>query len=452
MVATFGQIQDLDPTSFQPKWATMELKTYLVILWRRKWIIAVTVIVTMVVAVAGTMMITPTYQASATLRIAVDNSSVSYGDLLYTQRMMNTFPTVVKSDSMMIELKEYLKTGKTPASVEVIFPAESELVLITVEDEDPIFAANAANGLAELFVPKVKETKVGRGFSISLVDLATPPQSPASPNIKLNLVLGMMVGLASGLGLAFLFEHLDTTLYTDEEIEETVGCEILAKVPTFKCKQGTVLLNGNSPQREAFRRLQTNIFRPNQIEILRTLLVTSAEPGEGKSTTVANLAFTIAQSGRKVVVVDGDLRLPILHKVFGLPNSIGLSNVLQGEVTWNEVVQESEIPGVYVITSGSSLHNSAERLGLLDMSTLLEELRHQFDMVLLDTPALLPVVDAAIIASQVDGVLLVVGKNQIRKEDLQAVRRQLRHSQAKLIGAVVNRTKWDRRYSRYYHS
>jgi capsular exopolysaccharide synthesis family protein len=262
----------------------------------------------------------------------------------------------------------------------------------------------------------------------------------------------MMVGFASGLGLAFLLEHLDTTLYTDEEIEKVAGCKILAKIPTFKRKQGIVLLNGNSPQREAFRRLRTNIFVPNQVETLQTLLVTSAEPGEGKSTTVANLAFTIAQWGRKVVVVDSDLRLPILHKVFDLANDIGLSNVLQGEATWNEVVQESEIPGVYVITSGSALHNSAERLGLLEMSALIEELRDQFDTVLLDTPALLPAIDAAVIAPQVDGTLLVVGCDQIRKQDLQAVRRQLRHSQAKLIGAVVNRTKWNRRYNGYYHS
>ncbi len=430
----------------------MEFKAYLVIFWRRKWIIAVTVIVTMAVAVGGTMMITPSYQTSATLRIAVNNSSVSYGDLLYAQRLMNTFPTIVTGNTMMTELKGVLKTDKRPANVKVIFPAESELMLIIVEDEDPVFAANVANGLAELFLPKIRQTKAGRNFSISFVDPATIPQSSASPNAKLNIVLGMMVGVTSGLGLAFLLEYLDTTLYTDEEIEKVVGGKILAQIPKFKRKQRPVWLNGNSPQREAFHRLQTNIFVPNQVETLQTLLVTSAKPGEGKSTTVANLAFTIARSGRKVVVVDSDLRLPILHKVFGLPNNIGLSNVLQGEATWKEVVQESEIPGVYVITSGSSLHNSAERLGLLEMSALIEELTQQFDTVLLDTPALLPVIDAAVIAPQVDGTLLVVGRDQIRKEDLQAVRQQLMHSQAKLIGAVVNRTKWDKRYSRYYHS
>jgi capsular exopolysaccharide synthesis family protein len=293
---------------------------------------------------------------------------------------------------------------------------------------------------------------LGRNFSISLVDPALPPQSPASPGATLNIVLGMMVGLASGLGLAFLFEHLDTTLYTDEEIEKVIDCKILAKIPTFKRNQGTVLFNGNSPQREAFRRLQTNILAPNQAETLQTLLVTSAEPGEGKSTTVANLAFTIAQSGRKVVVIDSDLRFPSLHEVFDLPNNIGLSNVLQGLAMWHEVIQESEESGVYVITSGSLLQNSAERLGLREMSALIAELTHQFDMVILDTPPLLPVIDAAVIAPQVDGTLLIVGRDQIRKEDLQAVRRQLIHSQAKLIGAVVNRTKWDRRHSGYYHS
>ncbi len=429
----------------------MEIKTYLAVLCRRKWIIAVTVFVTMAVAVAGTMLITPIYEATATLRIAVESSSVTYGDLLYVQRLTNTFPTVVTSNSTIAELKKHLRTDKTPAKIEVVFPAESELMLIIVKDEDPVFAANVANGLAELFIPKVRETKVGRNFSISLVDPATPSQSPSSPSATLNIVLGMMVGLASGLGLAFLFEHLDTTLYTDEEIEKVIDCRILAQIPTFDCKQGTVLLNGNSPQKEAFHRLQANIFMSNRVRALQTLLVTSAEPGEGKTTTVANLAVTIAQSGHKVVVVDSDLRLPTLHKVFGLPNNKGLSDIFQGQATWNEVVQESEITGVYVITSGSSLPDSAERLGLLDISALVDELTNQFDMVLLDSPALLPVIDAAVIAREVDGTLLVVGHNQIRKEDLQAVRQQLMHSQARIVGAVVNRTEWNRRYNGYYH-
>lgn len=261
-----------------------------------------------------------------------------------------------------------------------------------------------------------------------------------------------MLGLAGGLGLAFLFENLDTTLYTTEQIERVAKAKVLAQIPQVKKRQPMIFPIGNSPQGDAFRRLQTNLLIPECELPLQTLIVTSTEPGEGKSTIVTNLAQVMAQSRHKVIVVDCDLRQPNLHHVFTLPNDVGLSSVLEGKATLDDAVQHSEMPGVQVLTSGPLPHNPTALLGSPEMSALLEKLTRQFDKVLLDTPALLPVIDAAMIAPHVDGTLLVVKHARVRQENLQAVLRQLTFSQARIIGVAVNRTRRSKRYDYYYQA
>jgi len=429
----------------------MEIRTYLTILWRRKWIIAVTFMVTMMVAVGGTLMITPTYTASATLRVSVNSDTVSYGDILYTERLMNTFPSIISSGPILAKLKQRLGIDAAP-QIDVEFPAGSELMLIVVENQDPGLAAESANILAELFIDSMKRTKTGRNFTITLIDQAVPPRSPSSPRKMLNIALGTMVGLAGGLGLAFLFENLDTTLYSLEQIETVTKAKVLAQIPKVKQRQPVITLNGNSPYGDAFRRLQTNLFIPDYGRPLRTLLVTSTKPDEGKSTIVANLALVMAQSRNKVIVVDCDLRRPSLHQVFDLPNDVGLSSILTGEATLEDSMQQSEIPRVQVLTSGPLPHNPTDLLGSPEMSDLLARLAHQFDKVLLDAPALLPVIDAAVIAPGVDGTLLVVERDRVRWGDLQTVLRQLTLSRANLIGVAVNRTKRSKRYNYYFQA
>jgi len=176
---------------------------------------------------------------------------------------------------------------------------------------------------------QVRVREAMRANMLSVVEPAVDPQPPSKTRQALKIVMGSMVGLAGGVGLAFLLENLDTTLYTTEQIAEAAALSALGKIPTARRKPPSAFFNGNSPQGEAFRRLRANVLALDQDVTLRTLLVTSAEPREGKSTVVANLAFAIARSGRKVIVVDADLRLPTLHKIFGLSNETGLSSVLK---------------------------------------------------------------------------------------------------------------------------
>jgi capsular exopolysaccharide synthesis family protein len=431
----------------------MELRTYLTILWRRKWIIAFTVAITLIVVVIGTLMMTPKYVASATIRVVppppVSGQRLGWNDIQYADRLMNTYTKIATSGPVLTELADRLGLDRL-LRIEAEIPANTELMQITVEDSNPIIAMEAANTLAEILIAESNRSRIGSAYTISLVEPAVVPQSPSKPRKELNIALGLVVGLVGGLGLAFLFENLDTTLYTTEDIETVTELAIIGQIPMTKREQQITFLNGHSAQGESFRRLRTNIFIPDHEVSLQTLLVTSAEPGEGKSTIVANLAYAVAQAGRQVLVIDCDLRLPTLHKIFNLSNEIGLSNVLKQEATLTEAIQASQIPGVQVLTSGPSPAYPAELLGSPHMSALLEQLKQQFDLILLDSPASLAVTDAAVLAPLVDGVLLVVGRAQSRQRAVEAAQQQLTSVKARLVGIVVNRAELFSSYHYYY--
>jgi succinoglycan biosynthesis transport protein ExoP len=298
---------------------------------------------------------------------------------------------------------------------------------------------------------RARVTEAMRANTVSIVEPAVVPQAPSKPRKKLNIALGVMVGLASGVGLVFLFENLDTTLYTTEQIEEATELSVLGKIPTARRQRQIVFFNGDSPQGEAFGRLRTHIFTLDHDAPLQTLLVTSAEPREGKSTVVANLALAIAQSGQRVIVVDGDLRRPTVHKIFDLSNEIGLSSVLKQEATLDEALQGGKTPGVKVLTSGPLPPNPAELLDSPQMTALIEQLVQQFDMVLLDSPSLMAVTDAAVLAPTVDSVVLVIGRAQARQEAVQTACQQLANVKTRWV-LVVNRAEQDGAYEYYRHT
>lgn len=490
----------------------MELRAYLNILWRRKWVIAVTVTVTMIIVVTGTLLMPPIYTASTVLRVAtIPEGSLDYlsYDVQYADRLMNTYVQMATNGSVITELEnQFGLTDRPNFKAEIL--TGTELIKITVEDRNPTRAAQMADTVAGLLIAQVSAPDTGEGGmaaealnqqlvqienelnqaqqeyenlvtqipedsehilavrrtidlkqatyatllkqqeqirlrealranSVSIIEPAVVPQTPSKPRKELNIALGFLVALAGGTGLAFLFENLDTRLYTIGQIENIPEFSVLGTIPTAKKREQITSFGSNSAREEAFRRLRTNIFTHDNKVPLQTLMVTSAAQGEGKSTIVANLALAIAQSKRKVVVVDSDLRLPTLHTVFNLPNEIGLSSVLKQGAILDEAIQSSSFPRIHVLTSGPLPSNPAELLGSPQMTAVLWELTQRFDVVLLDTPALLPVADAAVLAPAVNGVVLVVSRAQARKEDVQAACQQLADVKARVVGLVMNR-------------
>lgn len=427
----------------------MELRQYLSVLWRRKWAIIVTVVVATTAVAIGSYSLTPEYIATATLWVpASTGDNVGSGDILLNDRLMNTYAELTTSDPVLAELERRLGVSRegirSATSVRSI--AQTELLQISVRHSDPVFAADVASSLAEIVIEQTQRTDAGRSLRVSLFAPAGVPDRPTWLGIlstpawrEINILLGFVVSLVAGIGLAFLFEYLDTTLYTTKQIEAATELETLGEIPVARRRsRQKALLNGNAQLGDAFRYIRTSILYDADRPI-KSLLVTSAMPGEGKTTVVSNLALSIAQAGYSVVVVDANLYRPALHRIFDLSTEVGLSSLLRKEVSLPDALQDTEITGLRVITSGPLPTNPSELFDSPELYVQIERLKEAFDYVLIDSPAVLAATDAAVMSPFADGVLLVVERARAHHEQVQAARDQLRAVNARMAGIVANR-------------
>lgn len=286
-----------------------------------------------------------------------------------------------------------------------------------------------------------------RANSVSIVDPASIPVEPSSPNVPFNLALGALVGLAGGIGLAFLLENLETAIYSPDGLEEATEAPLLASVPDLKVpsdlKSSPLLLqpNSNSAAVEAFRILRSNVLTMDYGRPPRSLLITSVEDGAGKSTVLSNLAIAIGQAGKKVVAVDCDLRKPGLDRVFKVPNTAGLKSVIVDGESAEHAIQRTKIQGVSILPCGPLPHRPAELLGLTGFRLLVNDLANWADLVLLDSPPLAHFSDAIVLAPLVDGIILVVSRGSISGNHLSKAVSQLTKVGPEQIGIVFNRTR-----------
>jgi len=430
----------------------MDLAVYLSILWRRKWIILVVCFITVAIVSAATITMTPTYTAKTILRVATAvGRDVEYGDYVYMPKFVNTLSRIVQSRPLKQQVQQEIGLeGEFEVSVE--YPGESELMFIIVESEDPVLAAQIANGLTEKAIETARTIR--RANLVTVIEPAIVPEEPTSPNKKLNLALSLIAGMLGGLGIAFLLENLDLTLYESRQIAAVTDMSVssLVKIPPVKSGEKYAWMNGESLHGESFRRLRTMLFGNDNGTVRRVLMITSAQPQEGKSTIVSNLAFTLAQSGKKVVAVDCDLRAPSLHTIFNRPNEVGLSDVLYQQAELQSALQHDSVTDITLLTSGTSQDVPTDMLGSEYMNIIIKQLAFKSDFVLLDTPSFLAVTDAAMLAPLVDGVILVVGRAKAQSDAVQSVLTQLSLMHVPLVGIVVNHAELDNsvQYYEYY--
>jgi len=294
---------------------------------------------------------------------------------------------------------------------------------------------------------------------VTVVEPASKPTSPISPNVSQTVMLAAGIGLALALGGAFLIEYLDDTVKTPEEAAQLTGLPALGAIARIEGKTlEDRLITAHhplSPIAEAYRVLRTNIQFSTVDKPLKTLMVISPAPSEGKSVTLANLAVVMAQSGLKVIAVDTDLRRPIQHKIFDIANESGLCDgILHANPSIMEYVQPTQVENLWLLPSGTIPPNPAELLGSKRMGEIIEELKANADLLIFDTPPALLVTDAAVLANRVDGVLLVNDAGSTRRGMTQRAAEELRRVHAPLLGLVMNRLSTRRGsyyYYQYYH-
>ena len=433
----------------------MEFRELLRIAQRRWLTIVVFFLLGLVVAGAITYTMTPQYESQAQVYISTEvnndpNTAVSL-NLLSIQRVQS-YASMADSRALMQDVISDLNLNTTPSKlagkVSASVVQQTTIVSLTAKDEDAAEAQKLAKATSLKFVDFLTKIETPTGESVSpikasIVSPASYNGSQVSPKPVLNMIIGAILGLVIGAAMALVRDLLDTTVSSAEDVEKTLEAPVLASIQYEADVPRHPLLTeaaSHSSRVEAFRLLRTNLQFLDIDTRPRSLVITSAIPSEGKTSTATNLAIALAQTGLRVLLVDGDLRRPKVASLLGLERSVGLTTVLVGRSELQDSIQKHTDSGIFFLASGPIPPNPTEVLQSRAAQELFDRVSQMFDMVIIDGPPLLPVSDAAIMARDVDGAILVVRHAKTTKEQLRQAAVRLAQVDANLLGVTVNMT------------
>ena len=438
----------------------MDLQDYYRLIRRNLALITIFVLLGLGAAAAITYTETPQYQADAQLFVstpasAIDISALAQGSSFTQQRVISyaqiingprTLDEVIKQLGLNISEVDLAKKVKASA------PLNTVLINLSVTDTDPVLAAKIANAIGAEFSSTVNLLEQGSSsavdnntIKVSVVKYAVAPTAPSSPKKTINLLLGLILGFGLGLGLALLRAIFDTSVKNENDLDETPLLAAFAFENIVKTKPLITQISKWAGRTESFRQLRTSIQYLNPDQPPKVIAITSAFADEGKTNVAINLALSLVQSGHRTLLVDGDLRRPKVFENFGIKAShVGLSELLAGKISINletslaratDVIQEHNLS---ILSTGHLPPNPAELLDSDTFRNTLDLLRTQYDFVIIDTPPILLVADAQVMAPFVDGTILVVRAGKTRKNQYLGARQAITSVGGKVLGVVLN--------------
>src|SRR5215213_11874922 len=440
----------------------LELREYFDIV-RRRWL-SILIIALMTLALTSLLTLVWPKKYTATTQLFFTVAGKSVADLVqgsdFAANQMKSYAEVVTApivlEPVISDLGLPTTSEKLRESIEATVPLRTVILEIAVTDSDPNRAAGIANAVgerlttvAEGFTPAVQ----GKAETVSVTTLAAAqvPLVPSSPKISLNLGLGLMAGLMLGIGVAVLRQMLDTKVGTEEDVRALTDRPVLGVVGfDQEVPRHPVILRDEplAAPSEAVRRLRTNLQFIDVANRPKSIVISSSIPGEGKSTIAINLAVSLADAGARVILVDADLRRPSIAEYIGIEGRVGLTTVLIGRADVEDVVQPLGTSTLDLLPAGQIPPNPSELLGSPAMAGLLDRLVATYDMVLLDSPPLLPVTDSTVLTKMAGGALVVVGADRIHRAQLAETLGALETAGADVLGIVIN--KIDRREAGTY--
>src|SRR5215204_3505800 len=453
----------------------VSLRDILLVIRRRLWVISVVAVVLTGVVVGFSMAQTPIYEASTTILVGQERGitqdpNYAIGLQQLTETMVGAVSSrpvakaVIHQENLQMTTEEFL------SQVSAEQEPNTQWIQVHYIDSSPERAQRLANAVGDVFSRKVSEVSSGTiAITATVWERAVVPDAPVTPNPVRNGLLALALGLIIGVGLALLLEYLDDSWDSPEEMEQVSEAPTFGIIPGFKgsktqkevsaaqslLKTGlrragreaetdelpgrlVTALDPTSAAAEAYRTLRTNLLYGAFLdEPAKVLVLTSPGPGEGKSTTCANLGVVLAQAGKNTLILDCDFRKPVIHRLFGFRNVRGVVDALVGERKLQENWKEP-MEGLKVVPVGPIPPNPTELLGTRRFSELLASLREEFDYVLIDAPPVGMVSDPAILATQGDGVLLVSDAQNTRKGSVRQAMRSLEAVGAPVLGTVMN--------------
>lgn len=432
----------------------MDLRDYARLL-RRSWkLVVATTLLGLIAGGAASLIVKPTYTAETQLFVAIQSSGtvqeLQQGNT-FTQSRVQSYVKAAVTPVVLQPTIDELGLGVSPEElaeqVEASTDLNTVLIKLQVSDTSPVQASAIAQSLANSLIKAVEgleKPKAGgtSPVNLSVITPATAPTAPSAPNTKLNLALGLLLGVAAGIGTAVVRGTLDTRVRGEADLRCVTDAPLLGGIAFEADAVKKPLITQappQSPRAESYRTLRTNLRFANVSVQAKSFIVTSSLPGEGKSTTATNLAIALAQAGQSVCLVDADLRRPTVGEYLGLERGAGLTTALVGAADVDSLLQPWGEDDLVVLTSGQIPPNPSELLGSVRMKNLIEQLEGIFDTVVIDAPPLLPVTDAAVLAQHVGGVVMVVGVQKVRQPALEKSFSALQMVGANVLGVVLNR-------------
>ncbi|HEY0815771.1 MAG TPA: polysaccharide biosynthesis tyrosine autokinase [Pseudonocardia sp.] len=435
---------------------------------RDQWVVLLVTVALAMGAAAAVWALRPA-QYTATLTLYVSAQTANTADTAYqggllSQQRVKSYVELIRSVRVSEAVVADLHLAATPEQVASQISAastvDSVLIDVGVTDPDAQRAAATVNAVSTVFVRLVDELErpavpgAVPPVAVRVVRPASVPRTPSSPGLPLMLGIGLLGGLVLGVGAALSRNLLDTSVRSTEQLRAIANAPILATIgydAAVRKRPLTVHEAPQAPRAEAFRQLRTNLGFVDVDNHHKVLVLTSALPGEGKTTTALNLAIALASSGQKVLVIEADLRRPGAARLLGLEGAVGLTNVLTGRVELKEAIQPWS-GGVELLASGPLPPNPSELLASRQMEAVLGRVRELYDTVLIDTPPLLPVTDAAAVAPATDGALLITRYRKTSRDQAAGAVQALAAVAVPLLGTVLTMVpaKGPRAYARYH--
>lgn len=424
---------------------------------RRAWVLLVLCPLLAALLAGGiSWRLPPVYQATGSLLVRpAEPLQVQNGSVPETaDEITQTYGELVTEGPVLQKVIDGLQLKTTPTQlakdITVTPRANTTILDIVVSNNNRVLAAEVANRLMSTFISTMKQVQTQENTpgtvqdNFVIVQPAAVPTFPSSPNIPRSVLLAALVGLLLAVGAVLLRDYLDQSVKSDQELIERTGLVPVGHVPftapRHERRGELTVMQDSSPASEAYRSLRTNLLFSNVDRSLRTIVVTSSAPDEGKSRTAGNLAIVLAQSGHRTVLVDADFRRPSQHRNFGFVRNLGFSNLVIQEVQEDEALLPVEgVPDLMVLPSGPPPPNPSELLGSARARAVLGRLQGSFQYVVLDTPPVNAVTDAAVLATFADGVIMVIESGRTTYGAVAHAKQTLERVGAHVIGAVLNK-------------
>lgn len=436
------------------KGRVLDLKHFLQVL-RRHWrsIIAIVTLAMVVSAVLTFVVMKPVYESKSRVLIGIDirDTTDAHAAAIFANSRAETYADLAQSSRLTEQVIDSLDLQMTPEELASSISAEiiegTTLIQLTVRADDPRKAQTIADVTASQFTDFITTLEAPGGdaanaqITAQITDQPTFNPTQVSPRRGLNLAAAFVIGLMLGIGLAIARELLDRTIRTADHVAEVTDAPVLASIGYDSEIRSSPLLtdlSGFAARTEAFRLLRTNLRFIDLDAQPRCLVISSAVPGEGKTMTSTNLAVALAQTGRKVLLIDADLRRPRVASTLGLDPAIGMTTALVGKTEIDDAIQIHEPSGLHVLASGAKPPNPTEILQSKITHDLIRRLRNSYDTVIIDAPPLLPVADSSVLATLADGVIMVIRHGKTTRDQVEEAAGRIDRVAGKLYGVVVN--------------